>query len=129
MVAWTALSDEGRASAARRLKEAQNLAISVELLAFCDVQRPFVDADTGKDELHRLARLLAREARRRRLEPQTVLLAMRIAGCYRGVDVYPSTPERHTRYVVALRFVLAAFYGSESLPSERRDTPRKGTRR
>ena len=115
---------EERTSAERRLKEAQNLAISVELLAFCEAQRAFIDSGTGEDGLHTCGRQLAREARRRRIEPQSLLLAMRIGGCYRSDDFDPNAGERLSRYFAALSSLLTSYYGAESRPAERRMTPR-----
>lgn len=66
------------------LSEAQSLAFSVELLAFCDAQHSFIDHDVDDEVVRQKAVGLAREARRRRLEPQILLFAMELGGCYRS---------------------------------------------
>ena len=114
-----------RASAEQRLREAQNLAFSVELLAFCEVQRHFIESGEGEEETQARAAFLARESRRRRHDPQSILLAMRIGGCYRSGDVGTDQPERYSRYFRVLHHVLSSYYGSESRPAERRLTERK----
>jgi hypothetical protein len=108
-----------RPSAQRRLKEAQNLAISTELLEYCEAQHAFIDNGTDEEPLRLCAQHLAREARRRLLEPQTLLLAMQIGECYRSRELAMES-ERHARYLLALDAVLTSFYGSESRPGERR---------
>lgn len=115
-----------RDSAAQRLEAAKNLAFSPEMLEFCDVQHRFVDhGEAHRDALVAVARVLAREARRRRLLPETILFAMRIAGCYRAGDLYPQAMEQSSRCTSALNALLHAYHGSESRPSERRSIERK----
>ena len=116
-----------RTSAETRLKEAQNLAISAELLNYCDAQRAYIDSCESRDELRQMGRHLAREARRRRLLPETLLLAMQIAGCHRSHEFYGEKAyDGLTRYHETLAELLFFFFGPESRPAERRMAPRKG---
>jgi len=114
-----------RTSAETRLKEAQNLAISAELLNYCDAQRAFIDSGESRDEVRQFGRHLAREARRRRILPETLLLAMQIAGCHRSHEFYGEKAyDALSRYHETLAELLFYFFGPESRPAERRMSPR-----
>lgn len=107
------------------LSEAQHLAFSAELLAFCDAQHAFIDHGVDEEVVRQKAVGLAREARRRRLEPQVLLLAMELGGCYRSgqLDSH-ADPEPARRYFTTLHYLLDSYYGSASRPAERRFAPR-----
>ena len=100
-----------------KLREAQALGFSVELLAFCEAQRSFID--TGLDEVTVRDRgeALAREARRRRMQPEGILLAMQCGGCYRSQSIGDGAPQLSKRYSAALGYVLAAYYAPVSRSS------------
>lgn len=107
------------------LGEAQNLAFSGELLAFCDAQHAFIDRNVDEDAVRQKGVALAREARRRRLPPETLLLAMELGGCYRSSQLENcADPVPARRYFRTLHYLLASYYGSESRPAERRLAPR-----
>jgi hypothetical protein len=107
------------------LSEAQSLAFSGELLAFCDAQHAFIDRDVDEEVVRQKAVGLAREARRRRLEPQVLLFAMELGGCYRSNQLENrADPEPARRYFTTLHYLLASYYGSASRPAERRLAPR-----
>lgn len=107
------------------LSEAQSLAFSAELLDFCDAQHAFIDRAVDEEVVRQKAVGLAREARRRRLPPETLLLAMQLGGCYRSGQLDNlAEPERARRYFTTLHYLLASYYGSASRPAERRLAPR-----
>ena len=110
-------------SAAQLWTEAQSLGKARELIAYCELQRQFIEKGEGHLPLRRAARLLAEEARRRRYSPETVLQAMDIVGCYRmhGGSV---EQEEGQRYTLALSELLEAFNAPDTRPADRRITPR-----
>jgi hypothetical protein len=95
------------------------------LLAFCDAQHVFIDRNVDEEVAREKAVGLTREVRRRRLPPETLLLAMELGGCYRSgqLDSH-ANPEPARRYFTTLHYLLASYYGSASRPAERRLTPR-----
>lgn len=114
-----------RTSAERRLKEAQNLAISHELLAYCDAQDEFVARGENEPALQAASRALARELRRRRCQPEVLLLAIEIAGGTRSAHLYGEhRRDGLARYHAALKMLLHYYHGAEARPSERRIGPR-----
>ena len=110
--------------AGARLKEALSLSSSRALLAFCDDQRRYIDQNADEEQVRASAVNLAREARRRRLSPESVLLAMQLGGCYRSCTLYSLASDLTMRYFRSLRMLLASYFGSESRPAERRLAPR-----
>ena len=93
-----------------KLREAQALGFSRELLAFCEVQRSFIDTAENEDAVCLAAADLAREARRRRIQPEGILLAMQCGGCHRSQSIGDGAPELSRRYSLALGHVLAAYF-------------------
>ena len=60
---------------------------------------------------------LAREARRRRMQPEGILLAMQCGGCYRSQSIGDGAPALSKRYSLALGYVLSAFFAPISRSS------------
>ena len=102
---------------ARKLREAQALGFSLELLAYCEAQRSFIDTAENEDAVRLKGAALAREARRRRMQPEGILLAMQCGGCYRSQSIGEGAPDRSKRYSIALGHVLAAYYAPVSRSS------------
>lgn len=95
---------------ALKLREAQALGFSRELLAFCEAQRSFIDTGENEDAVRMAGTDLAREARRRRIQPEGILLAMQCGGCYRSQSIGDGAPKLSKRYSRALGHVLAAYF-------------------
>ena len=90
-------------------EEAENLANSDLLSSFCDKQRAYIERGDEEDHLDVLTRTLAREARRRRLLPEVVLLAMHIAGCYR-LHATLADELQAFRYMRSLDMLLRCYF-------------------
>lgn len=101
---------EPSATASAKLREAQALAFTLELQRFCEVQRHFIESGDGEDLLPDVCAHLALAARRRRILPEGILLAMQLGGCYRNISVNPDGPERSGRYFAALSCLLTAYF-------------------
>lgn len=106
-------------------KSAESLAFAPELQAFCDAQLQFIDGTLDESTMRDRAILVAREARRRRLTPEALLLAMELGGCYRS-HMVRDNPERSSRYFSTLHYLLSTFYDSAARPADRRLAPRDG---
>ncbi len=102
---------------AQKLREAQALGFSRELLAFCEAQRSFIDTGENERAVQECATALSREARRRRMQPEGILLAMQCGGCYRSQSIGEGAPELSKRYSTALGHVLAAYFAPVSRSS------------
>ncbi len=97
-------------SAAAKLREAQALAFTVELQRFCEVQRHFIETGEGEALLPDVCAHLALAARRRRILPEGILLAMQLGGCYRNTSVNAEGVDRSGRYFAALSSLLTAYF-------------------
>lgn len=103
-------SPEPSLTAAAKLREAQALAFTLELQRFCEVQRHFVETGEGEESLRDACAHLALAARRRRILPEGVLLAMQLGGCYRNTSINPDGGDRSSRYFAALSSLLTAYF-------------------
>lgn len=104
-------------------ESAESLAFSPELQAFCDAQQLFIAGKLDEHTMRDRATRLAREARRRRLTPEVLLLAMELGGCYRSHTVGEDR-EQSSRYFSTLHYLLSTFYDSAARPADRRLAPR-----
>jgi hypothetical protein len=104
-------------------KDAQSFGQSRELATYSDLQRLYVETGESLPALRSAARLVAKEARRRRYSSELMLQAMRIAGCYR-MHSGAVEPGQGSRYTQALDELLDAYFGADSRPLDRRLTPR-----
>jgi hypothetical protein len=91
--------------------------------AFCDAQLGYIEGTVDEARMGHCAAALAREARRRRLQPEVLLMAMELAGCQRSHDVREDD-RRSKRYFVCLHQLLSAYFDSSSRPADRRLSPR-----
>ena len=92
--------------------------------AFSEAQHAYVDGQLDQESMVRCAATLAREARRRRLPPETMLFAMELAGCYRSERVREDR-DRSTLYFTTLASLLSSYYDSAARPADRRITHRE----
>jgi hypothetical protein len=90
-------------------EEAENLANSNLLSSFCEAQRAFIENGDAAEALDDLSRALAHEARRRRLLPEVILLAMHIAGCYR-LHASLADEVQAARYMRSLDLLLRCYF-------------------